>query len=310
MVYGLVWTQHEAIMDWASLRNYTPPANIALLASQDTMTSRATHLLYVNHPEVNNRTTFNNHCPNDSEQSVVLGCFLGNRQGIYIFNVTDQQLNGVQEVTTAHEMLHQAYERLSSSERKRIDGLIENYEQHGLTDAGVTSQIALYKKSEPGALDDEMHSLFGTEITKLPAPLEEYYKQYFTNRSKVAGYYTSYQAAFTTRKAQIASYDQQLAAQKPHIDSLQNSLNAKNNQLDTLKAEMDQKRANGDTAAYNNLVNSYNTLADSFNADLANLKNMISTYNDIVVKRNAIADQEQALQQSLSSNQLPTATGQ
>ncbi|MGF7228840.1 MAG: hypothetical protein ACQR33_02530 [Candidatus Saccharibacteria bacterium] len=297
-------------MDWTALRNYTPPSTIQALAKHDTMTPKAEHLLYVNHPEVNNRTTFNTHCPNNSEQSVVLGCYLGNRQGIYIFDVTDPQLNGVQEVTTAHEMLHQAYERLSSSERTRIDGLLENYQQHGLTDDTIKSQIELYKKSEPGQLDDEMHSLFGTEIASLPAPLEQYYAQYFGNRHTVAGYYASYQAAFTTRKAQIAAYDQQLAAQKPQIDALQKTLDTQNGQLDALKTEMDQKRATGDIAGYNSLVGTYNTLADTFNAGLVNIKTLTSTYNDIVAKRNAIADQEQALQQSLSSNQLPTAAGQ
>ena len=36
----------------------------------------------------------------------------------YIYNVNDERLNGLKEVTAAHEMLHAAYERLPESDKK------------------------------------------------------------------------------------------------------------------------------------------------------------------------------------------------
>lgn len=304
--YGVVWSHRDAIMDWAALRNYTPPAAISTLADQATMTPLAKHYLYVNHPVLADRDVFNKHCTNEKEQAVVLGCYTGNRNGIYVYKVTDAELNGVQQVTTAHEMLHQAYDRLSSSERTRIDGLLEDYYKSSLTDESVKSQIESYKKSEPDALDNEMHSLFGTEVADLPEPLEQYYKQYFTNRSKVVALYNQYQSAFTTRKVQIATYDAQLTNQKPAIAALEKSLEQQVNNLDALKGRLSALRSTPEL--YNAQVSEYNAAVQVYNADLARLKTLISDYNDIVNKRNAIADQEAHLQQSLSSKSLPDTT--
>lgn len=308
--YVVIWTQRNTLLDWLALRNYAPSSGIAALATRDTMTDKAKHYLYINHPAINDRTAFNKNCPNDSEQSVVLGCFLGDRQGIYIFNVTAPELKGVQEVTTAHEMLHQAYSRLSTSERKHVDSMLDDFYKNKLTDDSVKQQIEIYKKSEPDALHDEMHSLFGTEVPNVPSNLESYYSQYFTKRSIVAGYYTSYQAAFNGRKAQIDTYDKQLAEQKPAIDELEKSLKIQLAQLDSLKVQLDSAKRDGDYEHYNALVKPYNDSVNQYNADLETLKTKITTYNNIVSNRNAIADQEQALQQNLSSKSLPSASGE
>jgi len=308
--YAVVWANREAVLDWAALRSYTPSSQMAALVSDDTMTPLAEHYLYINHAKLAGRDEFNKHCTNETEQSVVLGCYTGNRNGIYVYDVTADELHGVQQVTAAHEMLHQAYDRLSSSERSRIDKMVEDYYKNSLNDDSVKAQIEEYKQSEPDALNNEMHSLFGTEVSNLPSELEDYYKQYFTSRAKVVQYYSNYQSAFTTRKAQIAAYDEELKTQKEAIDSLEAEARAELASIDTMKSQMDAKRARGDTSGYNALVSPYNTAIATYNAKVARIKSLISEYNDIVAKRNAIADQEAALQQSLSSKQLPQSAGE
>lgn len=296
-----LWFGREPFLDWHALRSYQAPAAISKLASDDTMTAKAREYFYINHPAIEDRTNFNKHCPNDSEHSVVLGCFLGNRGGIYLFNVSDPELHGVEQVTAAHEMLHQAYQRLSSTERARVNKLLENYYKNDLKDEGIKEQVALYRQSEPSAVTDEMHSLFGTQVATLPADLEAYYKQYFTNRGAVAAFYASYQSAFTERKQQIAAYDTQLEDLKPQIDSMERSLEQQKNTLNTLQTQMDNYKSSGSYAEYNALVPAYNTKVNTYNADLESLKRKIATYNDVVAKRNAIALEEQTLQQHLSS---------
>lgn len=305
-----VWLKHDAIIDWSRLRTYQPPSTIAQLASQDTMTPLGKHLFYVNQPKISDRTSFNSECTNHTEQTVVLGCYHGNRQGIFIFDVTQPELNGVQQVTAAHEMLHQAYDRLGKAERNRIDQLLQDYYDHDLTDQGIKDQMAGYRKSEPSALVDEMHSVFGTEVLHLPAELEQYYQRYFIDRTVVAGFYQSYQAAFTQRNQQILEYDSQLAAQKQQIDTLQASLDSQAQVISTQKALLDQKQANHDVAAYNALVPAYNQLVNTYNKQLQTLRDEIDGYNQLVAARNAIAVQEQELQQDLSSQKLPTAIGE
>ncbi|HJP96228.1 MAG TPA: hypothetical protein VJ843_02550 [Candidatus Saccharimonadales bacterium] len=302
-----LWFGRQPFLDWQAIRTYQAPAAVSKLASDDTMTDQAKKYFYINHPAIEDRANFNKHCPNNSEQSVVLGCFLGDRAGIYLFSVTDPELHGVEQVTAAHEMLHQAYQRLGSAERTKINKLLENYYKSGLTDSGIKDQVKLYQKSEPGAMDDEMHSLFGTEATNLPPELEDYYKQYFTKRSTVAAFYTSYQSAFTERKQQIASYDSQLNEIKPQIDSLESSLEQQKSALNTMQNQMDAYKSSGNYDAYNGLVPAYNAKVNTYNTDLESLKSNIARYNDIVAKRNAIALEEQTLQQHLSSKLQSTS---
>lgn len=302
-----LWFGREPFLDWQALRSYQAPSTISKLASDDTMTPEARKYFYMNHPSVEDRTNFNKHCPNDSEHSVVLGCFLGNRAGIYLFNVSDPELHGVEQVTAAHEMLHQAYQRLSSSERARVNKLLEDYYKNDLKDETIKEQVALYRQSEPTAVADEMHSLFGTQVAQLPAELETYYKQYFTKRSTVTDFYASYQSAFTERKQQIAAYDAQLSDLKTHIDTMERSLTQQKTALNTLQSQMEQYKSSKTYDQYNALVPTYNAKVNAYNADLELLKREIASYNDIVGKRNAIALEEQTLQQHLSSKLQSTS---
>lgn len=306
----LVWNQRNVIGDWIALRGYKPPVAIAELVDRTAMTPLAEDYLYINKPQLDDRSAFNEHCTNDREHSVVLGCFLGNRNGIYIFNVTTPELSGVREVTIAHEMLHQAYDRLSSRERSHIDGLLQNYAQNKLDNEAIKNQVELYRKSDPDALSNELHSLFGTQVSDLPQELEDYYKQYFTDRKKVVAHYNNYQRAFTERKEKIAAYDAQLADAKQRIDELEKDLELQRDNLDATRDRMDSRRAAGQIEEYNALVGPYNTAIRTYNAGVDELQSLIAEYNETVNARNAIADQEHDLQQSLSSKELPSAAGQ
>jgi uncharacterized protein YukE len=306
LVWGAVF-KRQAILDYALLYDYTAPVNVASLATQDTMTSQARHLFYVNHPVVADGAAFTTHCPVGSEKTVVLGCYIGNDKGIYVYRVSDSRLDGVQQVTAAHEMLHAAYRRLSSSERTKVDAMLTDYYEHNLTDQRIKDTIAAYKKSEPNDVVNEMHSVFGTEVANLPTPLEDYYKQYFTNRATVTGFTDSYQAEFTSRQTLIAQYDAQLKALKQQIDTSNDELTKQNATLDAQAKRMQTERSGGQIAAYNSEVASYNQAADSYNALLGATKAMINQYNDIVEKRNAVALEEQQLSQELSASSLPSS---
>lgn len=304
---AVIWLRHEAIADWVVLRNYHAPAAISQLASDDTMTNTGQHLFYINHPLLEGRTEFNQHCRNETEQTVVLGCYHGNRQGIYLYAVTDSRLHGVEQTTAAHEMLHQAYDRLTPKDRAYINGLLEDYYKYHLTDDTVKSQIDAYKQSEPDALDNEMHSLFGTEIANLPAPLENYYKRYFTDRSKVVQFNTNYQAEFAKRRAQVAQYDQQLTNLKSQITAKEKELDARQTAIRAKKAQLDREAAANQIDLYNTDVNAYNAMAQEYNQELTDTRALIDRYNSIVGQRNAIAVQEQQLQQALDSRLTPVS---
>lgn len=295
-----VWVERQNIADWWKLRNYNPPAAIASLAGDTTMTDYSKRMFYVNHPVLEDKQAFNAHCSDKSEETAVLGCYHGNRQGIYLYAVTDERLSGVRQVTAAHEMLHQAYDRLSGEEKKHVDGLLEDFYKNNLTDEGIKAKLDSYR-SQGADVENEMHSIFATEVRTLNPQLEEYYKKYFTDRLKIVSYSESYQAEFTRRKDQVAAYDGQLAALKEQINNNKSDLKSKLETLNAKEKEINQDVADHNQAEYQADAGQYNQMVEDYNSELAATRRLISEYNDIVAKRNDIAVQEQQLQEALDS---------
>ncbi|HZM63580.1 MAG TPA: hypothetical protein VFB59_00425 [Candidatus Saccharimonadales bacterium] len=302
---ALVVVNRDYLRDQMVLRSYTAPQDVALLASDTAMSEYGRRLFFVNKPELNDKAGFNTHCQNLSDEAAVLGCFKGNRQGIYIFDVTDPRLHGIEQVTAAHEMLHQAYDRLDGATRQRINKLLEDYYRTSLSDQSVKEKMAIYQTTEPGNLSNEMHSIFGTEIKNLPAELEEYYKRYFTDRQKVVAFRDSSQMAFDSYRKQIADYDKRLADLKPRIDQIEAILSQEVAQLKATKAELEADLAAGRISEYNAGVGPYNALVSSYNKDLADLNRRIEEYNKLVQERNALSVQVSELNEALDSSLTP-----
>jgi uncharacterized protein YukE len=302
---ALIATHPHAVADWFRLRGYQPSQEIAALADKTTMTDKARHLFYINHPELKDKTAFRKSCPQYDEQTIVIGCYESGQRGIYVLKVDDQRLDGVEEVTAAHEMLHAAYERLSGGERKRVEGLLQDYADNALQNERVIAALKGYRKSEPGQELNEMHSMFGTEIASLPSELETYYAQYFQYRSKVVAAAEAYQAAFTSRQATIKQYDSQLEDLGNTIKSNTETLNKQGDEIDRSRRQLDGFRSSGDVEAYNNGVEPFNAKVVAYNRLLEETRSMISSYNQLVQQRNAIAAQTAELQQAIDSSNLP-----
>ncbi len=297
----LIWWHRDYLRDTWSLRGYEPPEEIVSLATDTAMTPYAERLFFVNQPELNDKEAFNNNCSELQEEVAVLGCFRGDRNGIYIYNITDPRLMGVEQVTAAHEMLHQAYDRLSTRERRRIDALLKDFYLSKLADESVKNKIALYEKNGTENLTTELHSIFGTEIAELPAELEEYYARYFSDRQKVVTFRAQSQAAFDDYRQKIADYDARLAELKPRIESGEAELVRRQQELRERRASLDSLLANDQVGSYNAAVPGYNELVFEYNTLLTNTKALIEQYNSVVVERNEVAVQARELSEALDS---------
>lgn len=305
---GLLAWQHNYVTDWFVLHDYRPSTPVRQLAQDDTMTAYAKRLFYVNKPQIDSKAAFNAHCSNGNDQVTVLGCFTGNRNGIYVYNVTDPRLAGIEQVTAAHEMLHQAYERLSASEQANVNALLMTYDKT-ITDPALKAKIKEYQKIEPHNVADEMHSVFGTEVDNLPPQLEKYYSQYFTDRRKITRYHDQYEAVFTQRQQQISSYDSQINSLNSQIASGKAAIASDELSLQNERTQMNEYTQTGQISTYNSMVPGFNSLVNSYTALTNKTNSLISQYNSLIVARNAIATQEQQLEQAINS-QASTATQQ
>ncbi|HET6622708.1 MAG TPA: hypothetical protein VFG56_02120, partial [Candidatus Saccharimonadales bacterium] len=223
--------------------------------------------------------------------------------------VTDERLNGIKQVTAAHEMLHAAYDRLSETERQHVNQLIEA-EAKNNNDQTVEDLVKIYAKTEPGERLNELHSIFGSQVGDLSSELEDYYRSYFTDRGQVVEFYRQYHSVFDNIRAKQ--------------DQLVAELNQLAEQIKSLEADyaQDVNQLNQDIAAFNARASSgqmsrseYESERASLKQRQANLKSEAATINQKVDLYNqkrqqliAINAQAAALNRSIDSN-LPPIKG-
>lgn len=290
--------KRQAIFDWYRLRDYQPSAAIAALADNTTMTDTGRHLFYVYHAELQGRDDFNQSCQ-FSEQSIVLGCYVSN-QGIYIYDVEDERLAGIEEVTAAHEVLHAAYDRLSSSERGRIDALTAQVFE-GITNPRVLDSVKAYHDKDPAIVPNELHSIIGTEIRDIPEELETYYARYFKDRKTVVGYSEKYEKAFTERKARADSLLRQIEAVRVQIEQNDADLTRMRTELEAEYRALESQRASAEPSSFNARVRAYNAQVQTYNTKVRQSYVLIDRHNALVNEYNQVVLEEKELIKAIDS---------
>jgi hypothetical protein len=173
---ALLWaaTHRTFVGDKLFFINYHPSAFTLEIADTAGLNDAGKHLLYRTDPTFTDLAAVTAAC--DTER---LGC-LDNRQHAFILDDSNKPNQTI--VTTAHEMLHLAYSRLSEAKKAELAPLLDAaINQFG--PAGLSDEL----QSETSRADrrDEAHSLLGTEYSPLDQKLETYYADYFSDRTKV-----------------------------------------------------------------------------------------------------------------------------
>lgn len=295
--------QRQNLYDWWVLRSYVPPAEIAQLAADTTMTEQGKRIFYVTKPEIKSVQDFRGECTS-AEQTIVLGCYKTG-SGIFLYEVTDPRLAGIKQVTAAHEMLHAAYDRLSSKEKETINSLTEQAYAN-VVDERLRKNVEAYRTRDESVVPNELHSILGSEVEVLPAQLEEHYKKYFNDRQKIVQYSKQYEKEFSERQAKVEAYDMQLKRLKSEIDTLKSDLDNLEADINSQKSIMDALYAEKKYEEYNKLVSPYNAKIAGFNVKANVLRQKIAEHNTIVEQRNALVVEEQELYKAIDTR-VPSA---
>ncbi len=293
----VVWFQRQNLYDWYQLRGYEPPVAVRQLADKTTMTDYGRRLFYVNQPVIADQREFNEKC--QLEASIVLGCYIP-QDGIYLYNINEPRLQGIMEVTAAHEMLHVAYDRLDNKERERIDALTSQAFQ-SVASERVRNNIENYKRQNQSVVPNELHSILATEVRELPEGLESYYRQYFNNRQTVVNFSEQYESEFETRKSQVQAYDDQLAALKLEIDGKKAELAIQMKNLQAEKSRLESLLSAGRVEEYNAAVPDFNAQIAEHNNLVRQTDQLITRFNEVVHVRNSIAVEVQDLAEAIDS---------
>lgn len=242
------------------LKTYQPTSEIAEIAEKNTLTDKGKATFYRSNPTFVDAEVFNKYCPKDGIEALACnapkpgGGPFGGRQ-IFLLKIDDPRFIDHKYSAAVHEMLHTAYQRLSSDEKKRVDSLIDQELLKHQDDYHLAYVVDLVKSANNSKMEDvrdELHSKFGVEFEKLSPELEDYYKQYFTDRRKVVVLFRS--GGFNSRVRRLDEISYTLKNLAPQIKSLENQLTAYRN-------AGDEANFNKFIGQYNSMVAKYNTLA-------------------------------------------------
>jgi hypothetical protein len=294
-------TYRQRILDQITVWSYQPSSDIINVISKAGMNDGGKFYFFANRPALytnNELQQFNDACENIEISTAILGCYTGTK--IHVRQITDEKLEGVSEVTAAHETLHAVYDRLDDGEKSRVNTLLEAEYKKIVNDKYYSDLIAYYAKAEPGQRSNELHSIIGTEITDISPQLEEYYARYFSNRQTVVDLHTKYNYAFKALKIKANKIEAQLNALIASVNAKKKRYNIDATNLNNDIADFNSRAENGgfsSQAQFDNeraaLVARAADLDDAkaaIKADIARYEMLLNEYNSAAAASKKLYD--------------------
>ena len=202
-IAAVIVVNRQWIYDWWRGINYHPSVEMVGIQNDLELTERGSFLFNATQPELNERDNFNNHCRDGYTETAVLGCYANDN--IYIYNITEKQLDGIRELTTAHELLHVVFARMDDELKARLEPMLEQVYQDNQNI--LKQELDNYVKAEQF---EELYVRAGTEIANLPEALERHYAEIFRNQDKVVSFYDGYIKVFRQLKEELEALSQEM----------------------------------------------------------------------------------------------------
>lgn len=304
-VAGGLWAvlNRQFIIDQLHVWQFQPSDEIAILATNAGMSERGRFQFYATRPRLESSAEFNSECRRAEAASPILGCYKQSEDTVHIYNVTDSDLDGIKEVTAAHEMLHAVWARLSEAERARLGQLLESAYQRVKDDA-FTERMAYYERAQPGSRQNELHSILGTEYADLGDELERHYVQYFADRGRVVALHKKYNQAFKSLESQSEQLHSTLLAQKAVIERRKSAYDSATSELNRRIAKFNKRAEGGDFTSQQQFIQERAVLqleGRRLETEREQIVALIEKYNKGVERLNALGERVEQLNQSLDS---------
>lgn len=303
----LLVLNRQYVVDQLSVWQYQPSQDAVLLAERASLNDNGRFLFYANHPAIEDATSFNKDCGRKEMSTAILGCFNG--QKIFIYDVTDQRLDGIREVTAAHETLHAAYARLAPAEKSKIDALLGAEYETLKNDSNFAERMAFYERTEPGERNNELHSIIGTEVASVSPELEGYYKKYFKDRNSVVTLHQNYAKVFNDLQKRGEDVAAQLTALTHTIETESAAYNKAVSQLNQDIARFNEQANRGgfsSSAEFQAARAALVTRAEGLEATRKSINDNIAQYDQLRNELTAVSRESEALNKSIDSSLEPT----
>ncbi|MCA9334903.1 hypothetical protein KC953_02045 [Candidatus Saccharibacteria bacterium] len=301
------WLNRQLVVDTVNYYNYKPSSTIMQIADQVQFTDTGKFYFYADNPSVESGLSFNISCKNKESGTAVLGCYTGDR--IYIFDVNDDRLDGIEEVTAAHELLHAIYIRMSDGEKSRINELVEAEYMKLKDDTKFAKRMAYYARTEPGERDNELHSIIGTEVADISQELEEHYSKYFVSRERIVAFHDFYNGAFVKLENQSKLLSKKMDALSKVIANSADKYNADIKTLNSDISSFNSRASSGEFKSQLQFDTERQALVDriaQLEADRVSIKKDEKLFNQLRTEYNSIVTQTNDLYKSIDSSLAET----
>ena len=273
------------LYDWFRGISYQPTGEMSRIMAKLNLTERGEFLFKAAQPRLNSRNDFNAICRGDSDEEIaILGCYTNGN--IHIYNIDAEELNEIRELTTAHELLHAVWARMSDGDKERLSNDLEKVYRDNQDI--LSEEINHYSQNEQR---EELYVRAGTEIKTLPDTLEKHYAEVFNDQDLVVSYYDSYITVFKEIEAEMTGLMKEL-------DALDQEMQAKNKEYERRLNQLNTDIANFNSCAategcFNN-ADAFHRRRNELLAEQTALEEMYNSINQLVDKYNQKVEQYNA----------------
>ena len=277
VVAAAIALNRQWLYDFWRGKTYVATPEMAKIRSSLNLTGEGEFLFNASQPELNSKDDFNARCRRENDEKAILGCYT--EDNIYVYNITEQELDGIRELTSAHELLHAVFARMSESEKSTLKPYLDQVYKEN--EENLKEDLSNYIEEEKF---EELYVRAGTEIKNLPLVLENHYSKYFQNQDQVVEFYDKYIVVFRELESELQQLEEEMNALAEQIELNTTDYDRRVSQLNAdiisfnscanvagcFKSEADfYARRNalvGEQSALEQLYNEINSLIDSYNA--------------------------------------------
>jgi len=302
------------VQDQITVWNFEPSPTIEEYADRAGLSDEGRFYFYASVPEILPPERFDLFCSFEESGLGVLGCYTLSERRIFLYDVSNPDLDGYEVVVAAHEMLHAAWARLSIDDQNALAVLLEaDFAALG-PEHELVERIAEYERLDPTSRIPELYAILGTEIAELQPALEGHYARYFDDRSRTTQLYAQVAAVFESLEQRLTDLSVELEARSAAIeadqaayaaaaDALEGDITAFNERANRPGGYTSQSAFESDRAA---LLERQTAL----DADRVAINTAVDDYNALLVELETLNEEAAELSRSINidAEPLPSST--
>lgn len=300
----------QDIIDTFRANNFEASDELTAIVDHLDLTPRGERVFLATHPTLDGSQGFNARCQSveHAEDGHVMGCFAD--EAIHLYEVTDERISGIVEVTAAHELMHAAWSRLSrSAQRDLADDLQGVYEELAKDHAELETRMSVYEHLDQSEFANELHSVLATEVADLPPWLEQHYERWFQDRAAVVSDFEDYHSVFTELQDHATELSTELDGIREEVErrnaDYEAAVDTFNTEVDTFNERNENYEFSDQPEEFDRIKGELDARRGSLEAERQAIQELVDRYEDLRVELEGVSQQSDELDQHLNSDLAP-----